>query len=78
MKNPTKEQVEAWIRANDFERAKIENELGITAHELSNLAWDMDLSRIPYNPFKSDNPEGWYWLNKSQVEPIRDKEKEEE
>lgn len=73
MKKPTKEQVEAWIKADDFERIKIENELGLTAYELSDLAWDMDLGRIPYNPLKSDNQKDWQWVNKSQYEAIQAK-----
>lgn len=78
MNEPTKEQVEAWIKANDSERTKIENELGVTAHELSDLAWDMDLARIPYNPLGSANQEDWQWVNKSQYEAIQAKKKEEE
>lgn len=68
-------EVEAWIEANDSERTKIENNLGLTAHELSDLAWDMDLTRIPYNPRKSDNEEDWQWVNKSQYEAIQAKKR---
>lgn len=78
MSKPTKEQVEAWIKvnANDIERIKIENELGLTANELSCLAWDMGLARIPYNPLGSANQEDWKWVNKSQYEDIQAKKKE--
>ena len=78
MSAPTKEQVEAWIKANanDIERIKIENELGLTANELSCIAWDMDLARIPYNPLGSANQEDWQWVNKSQVEAMQERRKE--
>lgn len=75
MRELTKEQVKAWIKAKGSEQTKIENELELTANELSCLAWDMDLARIPYNPLKSDNEEDWQWVNKSQYEVIQAKRK---
>lgn len=57
--------INEWLPANQNERPKIANDI------CNDLAWELDISKIPYNPSGIDVPkEEWQWKTKSECEKI--------
>lgn len=57
--------ISEWLPADEKERLKIANDI------CNDLAWELNISKIPYNPLGRDAPEDeWQWATKSKAESI--------
>lgn len=64
--------VNEWLPASEKERPEIADRICV------HLAWELDITTVPYNPYNDDDPAKWRHVTKSESESLVAKKAENE